>query len=318
VKIRFRSALHAVATAVLLAVTPLSYAMTPEDGAWWNPSQSGRGWFIMSQNNLMVVASYGYAQNGAPQWYLSTGTFNPRTRAFSASLLGFQNGQCIGCSYRDPTQTPSPGNLTITFTADDRATLTQAGETVQIEKFMFGYPQTNDRLWGEWAFSAMYSSIGDGEHLTFDGTYVSNTGTQYVQARRTYSTLGLALGRYDAGIGKYAVLLDSSTSYYKLFVFQPGANRALNGNYWLYLKTASPTGDGYKLAAVRVRDRTDLTSTQVVQEDEEKSNSAGLRELFDMELSNATPAKGDVPMGVQSLAEELVTELENAKRAQLN
>lgn len=217
-----------------------------------------------------------------------------------------------------PTQTPSPGNLTITFTADDRGTLTQAGETVQIEKFMFGYPQTNDRLWGEWAFSAMYSSIGDGEHLTFDGTYVSNTGTQYVQARRTYSTLGLALGRYDSGIGKYAVLLDSSTSYYKLFVFQPGANRALNGNYWLYLKTASPTGDGYKLAAVRVRDRTDLTGTQVAQEDEEKSNSMGLRELLDMELSNATPAKGEVPVDVQMLAEELVAELENAKRAQVN
>lgn len=315
-KTRFKSALHAVAALLLLAVVPMVHAITPEDGAWWNPSQSGRGWFIMSQNNLMVVASYGYAQNGAPQWYLSTGTYNPSTRAFSASLLGFQNGQCIGCPYRDPTQTASPGNLTITFSADDRATLTQAGETVQIEKFMFGYPQTNDRLWGEWAFSAVSRSVGDAEHLTFDGTYVSNAGAQYVQAHRTYSTVGLALGRYESSLGKYMVLLDSSTSFYKLFLFQPGANRALNGSYWLYLKTESPTGDGYKLAAVRVRDRADLSGTQVAQDAEEKSHSMGLREFLDRELSSASPAKGEAPMDVQVIAEEMAVELETAKRAQ--
>lgn len=315
-KTRFKSALHAVAALLLLAVVPMVHAITPEDGAWWNPSQSGRGWFIMSQNNFMVVASYGYAQNGAPQWYLSTGNYNPTTRSFSAALVGFQNGQCMGCTYREPTETASPGTLRITFSSDDRATLTQAGETVQIEKFMFGYPQTNDRLWGEWAFSAVSRSIGDAEHLTFDGLYVSNTGAQYIQARRTYSTIGLALGRYESSLGKYMVLLDSSTSFYKLFVFQPGANRALNGNYWLYEKTASPTGDGYKLAAVRVRDRADLTGTQIVQDDEEKSHSMGLRELLDTELASAAPSKGDVPVDVQAVAKELAFEMENAKRAQ--
>lgn len=307
-----------MATALLLVIIPMANAITPEDGAWWNPSQSGRGWFIMSQNNFMVVASYGYAQNGAPQWYLSTGNYNPTTRSFSAALIGFQNGQCMGCTYREPTETASPGTLRITFSGDDRATLTQAGETVQIEKFMFGYPQTNDRLWGEWAFSAMYSSIGDGEHLTFDGLYVASNGTQYVQARRTYSTLGLALGRYDASIGKYAVLLDSSTSYYKLFVFQPGANRALNGNYWLYQKTASPTGEGYKLAAVRVRDRSDVAATQSIPADDEKSAIVDLRELLDVELATAVPSKGDAPIDVQMVAEELASELEVAKRNQVD
>jgi hypothetical protein len=38
----------------------------PEDGGWWNPSQSGRGYLIERQGNVMFIASFHYAANGRP------------------------------------------------------------------------------------------------------------------------------------------------------------------------------------------------------------------------------------------------------------
>jgi hypothetical protein len=301
--------------ALLLACMPRAHAIAPEDGVWWNPSQSGRGWFVVSQNNTMVVASYTYAQDGSAQWYLSTGTYVPSTRTFNSSLLGFRNGQCMGCAYRAPEQSASPGALRIVFEGDERATLTQAGETVQLQKFMFGYPQRDDRLWGEWAYAMNIGTLGDGEFLVFDRTFTATNGGQFVQGRRRYTSVGLALGSYDTRINEYAVLLDSSASFYKFFVYQMGANRALEGRWWLYQKTASPTGNGNPMAAVRVRDRTDIASPFSAPASAEKAASADLR---DAEMAKAIELQGEAPAYVREWAAQLAAEMDKAKRAQAN
>jgi hypothetical protein len=301
--------------ALLFACLPQAHALAPEDGVWWNPSQSGRGWFIVSQNNTMVVASYTFAQDGSPQWYISTGTYSPSTRTLNASLLGFRNGQCIGCAYRAPEQTTSPGSLRIEFEGDERATLTQAGETVQLQKFMFGYPQRDDRLWGEWAFAMNVVGLGDSEFLVFDRPFTGSNGTQYVQMRRRYSSAGLGLASFEQSRGEYLALLDSSTSYYKLFVYPAGANRSLGGRYWLYLKTASPTGSGNPMVAMRVRDRADVPTPLSGPAAQDKSLAADVR---DAELAKAMEVQGEAPAYIQQWAAKLAAEMENAKRAQAN
>lgn len=301
--------------ALLFACLPQAHALAPEDGVWWNPSQSGRGWFIVSQNNTMVVASYTFAQDGSPQWYISTGIYSPSTRTLNASLLGFRNGQCIGCPYRAPEQTTSPGSLRIVFEGDERATLTQAGETVQLQKFMFGYPQLNDRLWGEWAFALNVGPVGDSEFLVFDRSGTSTSGAPFVQGRRRYSTVGLAVGSYDTRINEFAVLLDSSASFYKFFVYSTGANRSLDGRWWLYRKTETLTGSGNPMAAVRVRDRADVAISLSAPASGQKALNA---ELSDAALHKSIELQGEAPDYIQAWAAELAAEMESAKRAQSN
>lgn len=249
-----------VLATLILLISGAASALAPEDGIWWNPGQSGRGWFVVTQNNLMIVSSYTYAQSGAPAWFLSVGSYNRSTRTYSATLDGYANGQCLGCTYRAPTQTGSAGALTIVFANERQATLTQAGETVPIEKMYFAYNEPNDRLYGEWAYAGNVGlGIGDAEFLVFDRPYTSTTdGKKYVQLRRKYSSLGIGLGRFSPELNEYLVILDSSTSYYKTYSFKMENSRLVSGRWWLHQKTQLPTGSGSALFGARIAERSDV------------------------------------------------------------
>lgn len=56
---------------VLLAAGPARAA--PEVGWWWNPSESGRGFFVESQNGIMYLAGYFYEPDGRATWLVSGG-----------------------------------------------------------------------------------------------------------------------------------------------------------------------------------------------------------------------------------------------------
>lgn len=251
--------MRALAVLFAFSISWAAHAIAPEDGIWHNPAQSGRGWVITTQNDLMVVATYTYAPSGPPTWYLSVGQYDDATKRFSGQLDGTTGGQCIGCPYRAPTSTGSAGAISIQFIDNERATLTQAGEQVPIEKFYYAYPAKNDRLYGTWAYAGDVAlGIGDAEFLVFDRRFVGTDGTEYVAARRNFSTLGQALGRYSTATGKFLVLLDSSTSYYKTYLFNMEGSRLLDGRWWLHRKTDLPTGAGDYLAGVRVKERNDV------------------------------------------------------------
>ena len=92
------------------------------NGWWWNPDESGRGYSIEVQGDVMVMAAFMYDGQGNPVWYLSSGTMTTPGH-YDGSLLQFSGGQTLSGPYRAPTYAPI-GHVTIHWTSSDEATLT--------------------------------------------------------------------------------------------------------------------------------------------------------------------------------------------------
>lgn len=287
------------AALLLLFAQGSAWALAPEDGVWWNPSQSGRGWFIVSQNHIMVVASYTYAANGDPVWYLSVGEYNASTRRYSSTLDLSRNGQCIGCPYRAPVPGAGGGALAIQFDGDERGTLTQNGEVVPIQKFYFAYGSEQDRLYGEWAYACNVGlGIGDAEFFNF---VAPPGGGSIVDFRRRFSSSGTGLASYVPSAGVYVALLDSSTSFWKAYQFRMGANRIIDGRWWLYRKGTDRTGAGEVMHGVRVRDRVEVPTFAKSDLDAMRLQEERDEALFLMQ--SKSEAAEDLPGVAEALAE---------------
>jgi hypothetical protein len=76
----------------------------PESGWWWNPDESGRGFFLEWQGGQLFMAGYMYDANGNPIWYLS-GDTTPSTNLqnYSNAWGQYANGQTLTGAYRAPT-----------------------------------------------------------------------------------------------------------------------------------------------------------------------------------------------------------------------
>src|SRR5258706_3076957 len=108
-----------------LLVSTNLWAIIPENGWWWNPSESGRGFNLEVQDNVLFFASFAYDSAGNPAWYTAG---NPMTsdRDWSAPLIVTARGQCFGCPYVDPIRTVV-GTVTLRFTSSQTAILTVNG-----------------------------------------------------------------------------------------------------------------------------------------------------------------------------------------------
>lgn len=109
-----------------------------DNGIWWNPNESGRGFLIDVQGSTAVMASYMYETSGAPVWYLMQGSLQGGN-SFAGNLEQYSGGQTLVGSYRAPTLSPStPGR--VTFTAASRTSASLAlpnGQTVPLVRFIF-------------------------------------------------------------------------------------------------------------------------------------------------------------------------------------
>jgi len=112
----------------------------PQGGWWWNPAESGRGFFLEWQGGQLFMAGYMYDDAGNPIWYLS-GNSTPSTnlQSYSNQWLQFGNGQTLTGTYRAPVQVN--GNVapvTITFQGAENAIMTlPGGRTTSITRFRF-------------------------------------------------------------------------------------------------------------------------------------------------------------------------------------
>ena len=99
-------------------------SFVPENGWWWNESESGRGYFMEFKNNYAFIAGYMYEANGSPVWYLAEGRMaTPQT--FSSSWYQAGNGQTLTGPYKKPTIVNSNvGSISIQFQSATTATLT--------------------------------------------------------------------------------------------------------------------------------------------------------------------------------------------------
>ena len=109
----------------------------PENGWWWNPSESGRGFFIESTGGVIYLAGYFYADDGRATW-LSSGGPNPDRYLYRGTLQSYRNGQTLFGDYRPPDPAVDVGPVEVKFTDDTHGTITWPGGTVPIERHAFG------------------------------------------------------------------------------------------------------------------------------------------------------------------------------------
>jgi len=142
----------------LLATAPLSaqtitgkYLFTPkpEGGAWYDPAQSGTGWFFDFQGPIAFGASFGYELDGQSRfWTMSgvmslppdpTGPTNQPADApiatLSSAVFSFANGQCHGCPYRAPVPSQAHPEASLRWLGPRRLEFTAGGNTVSMSPF---------------------------------------------------------------------------------------------------------------------------------------------------------------------------------------
>lgn len=172
--------------ACLLLAMPFAanaQAIYPEDGWWWNPDESGRGYLVERQNDTIFMTSFHYNDLGEPEWLTITGDFVPDTESDSiigtmtGEVLKFTDGQCIGCEYTAPVSTISEQDpATLMFYSNQSATLEWSGEVIEIERYFWGWEDNVAQLDGNWILvtvpvegdpAAVIANISDSESIAY-------------------------------------------------------------------------------------------------------------------------------------------------------
>lgn len=231
--------------------TPTS-TLIPESGSWWNPSASGSGYNIEIQNNILAFTAYVYDAAGAPTFYISVGTLTG-DRKFSGTLVRVANGQCIGCAYKTPTSS-NVGTVTLDFdTATSGRLSLNGGSAIPIQRFAYGINQTPPySMLGEWALvsGSTSNAVYAGDRISFSSTQTLS-GTLSAVGSRTGAAARVAVAYMDSTSNSIAMLVDSSSANYDLYIFNLAGLSAIEGNYWTFLKTSTPSGTGTRFVGFR-------------------------------------------------------------------
>ena len=234
------------------APTPTSSkTIIPESGSWWNPSASGSGYNIEIQNNILTFTAYVYDAAGAPTFYISVGTLSG-DRSYNGTLVRVSNGQCIGCAYRTPISA-NVGTVIIEFeNATNARLILNGGSAIPIQRFAYGINLNAPySMLGEWALvSGSASAVYAGDRVGFSSTQTLS-GTLAAVGSRTGATDRVAVAYLDVASGAIAVLVDSSSPNYDLYIFNFAGLSVIEGNYWTFLKTGAPTGTGNRFIGFR-------------------------------------------------------------------
>jgi alpha-tubulin suppressor-like RCC1 family protein len=100
-------------------------ASQPESGWWWNPDESGRGFFMEWQGDWLDVAGFMYDDAGNPVWYLSEGPMSGDGHTYSNTWWSYADGQTLTGTWQHNRQVSNNvAPVTIQFSAPDTALMT--------------------------------------------------------------------------------------------------------------------------------------------------------------------------------------------------
>jgi hypothetical protein len=110
----------------------------PESGWWWNPAESGRGYFIEWQNGTMDMAGFMYDDAGKPVWYLVVAD-TPDPAVLSSGWTRYANGQTLTGAYKPATLVDANvAPVTIQFDSTTTGTMKLPGnKSIRIERQPF-------------------------------------------------------------------------------------------------------------------------------------------------------------------------------------
>jgi hypothetical protein len=122
--------------ACALLLPSIHAAAEPQNGWWWNPNESGRGYFIEVSGGVFYLAGYFYESDGRATW-MSAGGAVTDLYSLTGTLQSYRNGQSMFGVYRRPDPAVDVGTISITFKDDSHGTMTWPGGTVPIERQIF-------------------------------------------------------------------------------------------------------------------------------------------------------------------------------------
>jgi hypothetical protein len=155
------SPLRVLATVLVALALCNSARADPEVGWWWNPDESGRGFFIESQGGIVFLAGYFYESGGRATWLVAGGA-NSDPYSYDGRLLHVTGGQTLFGDYQPPASPTDAGPVSLRFTDDQHGTLTWPGGTIAIERDYFGAPGDTETFQPEsgWWWNAAESGRG--------------------------------------------------------------------------------------------------------------------------------------------------------------
>jgi hypothetical protein len=113
-----------------------SASAEPENGWWWNPDESGRGFFIEATGGVFYVGGYFYEADGRTTWLSSGGVVTDPYR-YASTLQAYRDGQTMFGNYRAPTHV-DVGPMVVQFDTDTSGTITWPGGVIPIQRHVFG------------------------------------------------------------------------------------------------------------------------------------------------------------------------------------
>ncbi len=248
------------------------FSFMPTPGLWYNPAESGRGFTIDHQNNVMVVASYVYDTSGKPLWYLSSGVYDDSANTFTATFdKAADTGQCLGCVYtgKPAVAIAAGGTIRIVFDTPETGTIYFPGGNSPIRHFLYAYDFSGDpknNFYGKWVMSFNASfGLSFSDWVIFNTTYTANDGTVYLAGYVDGDSSRPALAIYDSAV-KYVISVYQSSTLNDVYNFTSFDGMRATGK--AYIQSNGTLGSAYSSAGFRL-----LTGHQV------QTGATGLSEL---------------------------------------
>ena len=260
-------ALANVAGSLLLLMATTASAVLPDSGFYYVAAESGKGFNIEIQNSQLVIMGYLYDQSGNQFWVYSGGPMSSDS-TYSGPAYKTTNGQPLGGAYHPPTNVPF-GTATVTFTTTMTANININGYTFAVTRFPFGIDLGNtapgnsgpgelptsvaEPLLGEWAFVEGGGGSWFGERVVFTRVAATGEGQFFAVGYISGDPARHALGNYTAYLGRWTVLINSSTSFTDLKVFTFVGFNLVEGTHFTYPTGGAPSGSGLPMIGYRIK-----------------------------------------------------------------
>jgi hypothetical protein len=157
-----------------LATATVNPDITPETGWWWNPVQSGIGFFLeRNAAGRLFLTSFLYADTGRATWLLSNGAMSGSS--YSGPLNLYSSGQTLTGSYRPNQLSGSAGTISLQFFDSTHATLSWPGGVIPIQRFVFGstgLPSTPGAIQSGWWWNPDESGRGFALEVQNDSVFL--------------------------------------------------------------------------------------------------------------------------------------------------
>jgi len=152
-------ALRALLRALACMSLAAGASAEPQNGWWWNPDESGRGFFIEMRGGVAYVGGYFYEADGRATWITSGGPItDPYT--YQGTLQSYRGGQTLSGDYRPPAPAVDVSPIALQFKDDTHGTLTWSGGTIPIQRQTFDVSAASFRPHTGWWWNPAESGRG--------------------------------------------------------------------------------------------------------------------------------------------------------------